>query len=297
MLNEILNYKRQETAKRKEQHPIGTLLDKAREETPPSFSEALSRDGLNIIAEIKYKSPSHGPFRCQKPPEEVAEAYIQNGAAALSILTDENYFSGSLENLKRVRERFKQHAGRSGDGEEESESAAKETHHSTRYAARGPLSNGQTFERIPLLRKDFILDRYQVAEARAFGASAYLLIAAALQQRELVELMGYGKELGLEALVEVHDAFELECAIESGSRIIGVNNRNLKTFNVNIKTSFEIARRLEGESGYILVAESGLSTHSQLEELRDAGFNAFLIGTTFMETDDPGAALAELLGT
>jgi len=231
------------------------------EPAPPGFSAALPATKTNIIAEIKYRSPSHGPFRCRKPPDEIADSYVENGAAALSVLTDQTFFSGSLDHLARVRKRLI-----------EQERSAK----------------------IPILRKDFILDRRQVVEACRFGASAYLLIAACLDVVQLRELIQCGEEQGIEPLVEVHDAWELERAIDSGAGIIGVNNRNLKTFEVDIRTSFELARMLEGES-YLLVAESGISEPQQVRELQDAGFSAFLIGTAFMNSKNPGEELASLL--
>jgi indole-3-glycerol phosphate synthase len=150
-------------------------------------------------------------------------------------------------------------------------------------------------ESVPLLRKDFILDRYQIAEARLAGASAYLLIVACLERPALNELKEAGREYGLEALVEVHDIYELEVALDAGATLVGVNNRNLRSFEVNVNTSFEIARELERESGLELVAESGISDSSLIAELRDAGFSAFLIGTAFMDSQNPDESLRDLL--
>ncbi len=278
VLERILETKRGEIAERKSATPMGRLLDGAPESAPRPLSVALGADSLNVIAELKYRSPSHGPFACQDPPARVARAYARAGAAALSILTDEEYFHGRLGYLDEVRELMSRRWAISDD-EPDSEDSLEDWRD----------------RHLPLLRKDFILDRYQVAEARAHGASAFLLIVACLSPGDLAGLREYGEDLGMEALVEIHDLFELDRALESGARIIGVNNRNLRDFSVNIETSFEIARRLEGETSLILVAESGLSTKSQLVELKDAGFAGFLIGTTFMDSASPGAALATLL--
>ena len=217
---------------------------------------------MSIIAEIKYKSPSHGFFACQRTPEEISGSYSRAGAAALSVLTDQVFFAGSLEYLARVRKH---------------------------------LDQGVAGRPVPLLRKDFILDRYQILEAGNAGASALLLIAAVLPGPRLKELLEATGENGMEALVEVHDPRELEAALESGAGIIGVNNRNLKNFKVDIRTSFDIARRLEGVEGLLLVSESGISEPLQIQELAAAGFEGFLIGSAFMDSEDPGEALAGLL--
>jgi indole-3-glycerol phosphate synthase len=150
---------------------------------------------------------------------------------------------------------------------------------------------------VPLLRKDFIIDRYQIAEAGIAGASAYLLIVACLEKRALEDLQKAGRDYGLESLVEIHDSYELEAAVDSGATMIGVNNRDLRSFEVNVNTSFEIARRMEGESEVELIAESGISNPSLIAELRDAGFSAFLIGTALMDSRNPARRLRQLLGT
>jgi indole-3-glycerol phosphate synthase len=278
ILDQILSVKAEEVAALKEEVPLSRLLDRCGDDPAPVFSEALRGEELAVIAEIKYSSPSHGAFHCQKPPEFVARSYALGGAAALSVLTDRRFFQGDLEYLGRVK---KLQERRWALSDEELE---REGHEDWRR------------RRLPMLRKDFVVDRYQVAEARLNGASAYLLIVAGLDAGKLGDLMRFGEDLGLEALVEVHDERELEVAVEAGSRLIGVNNRNLRTFQVSLATSFSVARRLEGESGFTLVAESGISERSQLNELKDAGFSGFLIGTSFMESEDPGAELARLLG-
>jgi indole-3-glycerol phosphate synthase len=187
----------------------------------------------------------------------VARLYSENKAAAVSVLTERNYFAGDIRFLDEIEKELPE---------------------------------------LPLLRKDFIVDRYQVAETRRSPASAYLLIVSCLSEEELAGLIDYGRELNLDALVEVHDPYELEIAVEQGARTIGVNNRNLKTFEVRVETSFEIARRMEGEEGFLLVSESGIETHSQVLELRDAGFSAYLIGSSLMNSEHPGQRLRELQG-
>ena len=257
MLDQIVAAKRQELVLAKERLPLPLLLDQVEGESPPDFAAALGRPGINIIAEIKFRSPSHGPFRFQGKPEEMAQRYQEHGAAAISVLTEKEFFGGDLDFLPRVSQEVQ----------------------------------------LPLLRKDFILERYQIPESRIQGAAAYLLIVNCLSRAELTELILYGQEFGIQALVEVHDPYELEAAVESQASIIGVNNRNLRTFEVSLATSFDLARRLEGESGHILVSESGLTEHSQLLDLRDAGFHGFLIGSAFMDAPDPGQKLQELLNS
>ncbi len=257
MLDEIVRGRKAELAETRLRIPLQDLMDQLPEEPPTSFSGSITQPGIRIIAEIKYRSPSHGPFRCQRPPAEVGLTYQQNGAAAISVLTEKSYFDGDLKFLDLLH---------------------------------------QESNDLPLLRKDFIFDPYQVIEARVHGASAYLLIVACLSQSELRQLLIEGGEYALEALVEVHDPFELEVAVESGARIIGVNNRNLKTFEVDLDTSFDIARRLEEEQDFTLVSESGIREVEQIRDLQDAGFSAFLVGSSLMDTADPGAALRALNG-
>ena len=257
ILEEIVAAKKEELIETMRACPLEELLDEISEEAPVSFTSALARKGINIIAEIKYRSPSQGAFRCQLPPEQVARLYSENGAAAVSVLTERNYFEGDLSFLDEI---------------------------------------DRELPALPLLRKDFIVNRYQVAETRRSPASAYLLIVSCLSRGELADLIDYGRELNLEALVEVHDPYELEIAVEQGARTIGVNNRNLKTFEVSIEISFDIARRMEGEEGYLLVSESGIERHSQILELSDAGFSAYLIGSSLMNSENPGERLHELQG-
>lgn len=256
LLDRIVEAKRQQLTELRLRKPLEDLAAEIPEAPPPSFQESLRADGVNIIAEIKYSSPSHGPFLIQEPPEDVASAYRDHGAAAVSVLTDEPYFQGKAEYLARIRDRFPD---------------------------------------LPLLRKDFTLDRYQVLEARVLGASAVLLIAACLDLGRLRQLQKDAAECRLDALVEIHDLFELETALEAGARIIGVNNRDLRSFRIDIDVSFRVARELEGEEGVTLVSESGISEPAQIHELRAAGFHAFLVGSTLMDSENPGQDLRRLI--
>ena len=258
MLDRILARKKQDLEEARARVPLAELLEAGSGPSAPSFEAALTRPQINVIAEIKYQSPSRGKFSWRRPPQEIGRLYLENGAAAISVLTEKHFFHGDIEFIRTVSE---QETG------------------------------------LPLLRKDFIFDAYQLAEARAHGASACLLIAACLSPERLTELIRGGQDFQLDVLVEVHDAFELETAVESGARIIGVNNRDLRTFNVDLNTSFKLARLLEGETGFVLVSESGIREPVQLLELRDAGFDAFLVGSLLMDSADPGAGLRELLQT
>ncbi len=217
------------------------------------FAAALSGDGLRVIAELKQASPSRGVLRQDYGVREIAQGYEAAGAAALSVLTEEQFFRGSLTDLIDARD------------------------------AVG----------LPVLRKDFLLDAYQVYESVAAGADALLLIVAALRDNDLRKLIELANELHIAALVEVHTADELHRAIEAGARIVGVNNRNLKTFEVNLETSFEL--RSDIPSPCLAVSESGIKTPADLRRLRGVGYDAVLIGKHFMTADDPGRALAALL--
>lgn len=256
ILDEIVAARRRDLEVARGRVPERALREAIPSHSPLSFEAALQGEGLNVIAEVKYRSPSRGPFPCQLEPVEVARQYRTNGAVALSVLTEARYFSGSPTYLEDIH---------------------------------------REFPRLPLLRKDFLFDPYQVIETRALGASAMLAIVACLDRPQLRALLDSAAEFELGVLVEVHDARELETAVEAGASIIGVNNRNLVDFSVDLGTSFEIARRMEAESGVSLITESGLSERQQLLELRDAGFCAFLIGSHFMNSPKPGEALHKLL--
>ena len=219
-----------------------------------SFYDALDRtERLNIIAEIKKASPSKGLLCEDFDPVQIAMDYESNNAAAISVLTEEDHFLGSLDHLKMVR-----HA-----------------------VAR------------PILQKDFIIDPYQLYEAAQTGADAILLIVAILDPSLLRQLMELAEKLGLDVLVEVHSLPELRIALESDARIIGVNNRDLKTFRVDINTSVHLAPHVP--DSVILVSESGIQTAEDIRILREAGFDAFLIGELFMKSNNPGKSLRELM--
>jgi indole-3-glycerol phosphate synthase len=218
-----------------------------------SFRTALTTTpSPRIIAECKRRSPSRGVLRPDYQPAGIAAAYERNGAAAVSVLTEPTFFDGAAAHLQAVRAAVS----------------------------------------IPVLRKDFVIHRYQLLEARAWGASAVLLIVAALNQADLVAFVAEADRLELNTLVEVHDAHELERAIDAGATIVGINNRNLKTLEVSTRTSEELVAMLPG--GIVSVAESGLKDASDLARLSAAGFDAFLIGERLMTASDPGSALKEM---
>jgi len=221
----------------------------------PQFESALGTAGrVNVIAECKRRSPSRGVLAADYEPVAIARHYESGGAAAISVLTEPTFFDGSLEHLAAVRAAVN----------------------------------------IPLLRKDFIVDEYQLFEARAAGADAILLIVAALDQRALHRLQERAWEVGLAALVEVHNDEELDRAIDSGARLIGVNNRNLRTLSVDVEASYRLASRIPAQA--IGVSESGLQSRTDLERLSAAGYRAFLIGERFMTDNDPAAAIRTLIG-
>jgi indole-3-glycerol phosphate synthase len=221
---------------------------------PHAFSDALRADGVNIIAEFKRRSPSKGMIRADADLREIARAYQNGGAAAMSVLTEEDYFAGALDDLRAVK------------------SAVA----------------------LPVLRKDFVFEEYQVYESAAAGADAVLLIVAALDDELLSNLRQLAEEeLGMDALVEVHTSDELSRAVASGATLIGVNNRDLRTFEVSLETSLSLAREAPPET--LLISESGLHSAADLQRLRDVGYRGFLIGETLMRADNPEDALRNLL--
>jgi indole-3-glycerol phosphate synthase len=226
-------------------------LEMASEER--DFAGALRRPGLAVIAELKQASPSRGQLCSNYCPREIAPSYEAAGAVALSVLTEEQYFQGSLDDLQEAREAT----------------------------------------RLPVLRKDFILEPYQVYESAAAGADAVLLIVAALNDGELSSLIGLAHGLEMAALVEVHNENELERAVAAGARVIGVNNRDLRTFEVELQTSLCLRPKIP--AGCITVSESGIGTAADLAMLQEAGFDAVLIGERLIAQPDPGRALRELL--
>lgn len=256
LLATIVAATRRAVAERETREPLRALAERAASRTPVAgrFHDALARaDRYNIIAECKRRSPSRGVLRAEYEPVAIASAYATAGAAAISVLTEPTFFDGALEHLAAVR-------------------AAVD---------------------VPLLRKDFIVCEYQLHEARAVGADAALLIVSALAPSELRSLHQQATALGLDVLVEVHSAEELQIALDAGARIVGVNNRNLRTLTVDVGLSDTLIARMPRD--VVAVSESGLRTPADLRRLRGAGYRAFLIGERFMTTDDPGAALAALL--
>jgi indole-3-glycerol phosphate synthase len=216
------------------------------------FKAALAAPGIGVIAEFKRRSPSAGSLHDAPDLETIVSAYQRGGAVAASILTEQPNFGGSLEDLRAARRA----------------------------------------STLPLLRKDFVVDDYQLHEALAAGADAVLLIVAALDDRELAGLHDAARELGLDVLVEVHDAPELERAIATGAEIIGVNNRDLRDFSVDVERTAALMGAMPAES--IVVSESGISTAAQLGRLQAQGVHAALVGETLMRAEDPGEALAQL---
>ena len=254
VLDRILEARRAEVDHRKKVLPLTALKYGVKAATPlRDFSAALCKPGLNVIAELKPASPSRGVIRDPFEPVSLATSLESTGAAALSVLTEGEFFGGSLKNLRDARK-----------------SVA-----------------------LPVLRKDFIFDPWQVWETRANDADSFLLIVAALNDAQLAELTAQGRELGMEPLVEVHTREELDRAIAAGAKIIGVNNRDLKTLEVRVPTSFDLINHIPEDC--IAVSESGLRSNDDLQKLRSAGFDAFLIGEQLMQAPDPAAALAVLL--
>lgn len=256
VLDRILESRRAEVEHRKAVLPEAALKYGVKAAPPVrNFPAALLRSGLNVIAELKPASPSRGVLRDPFDPIALAHSLETSGAAALSVLTEGEFFHGSLKNLREARKSIF----------------------------------------IPVLRKDFIFDPWQVWEARANDADSFLLIVAALEDALLNDLIILGREIGMEALVEVHTPDELDRALAADARIVGVNNRNLKTLTVDVQTSYNLITNIPEDC--IAVAESGLRTNEDLVKLRAAGFDAFLIGESLMTAEDPGAALSSLLGT
>lgn len=256
ILDRIVDARRVSIAHRKRVLPEVALKIAVEKKAPPArdFAAALSRDALNVIAELKKASPSLGVIREEYSPMTLAGQLQDAGAAALSVLTEEEFFSGSLADLKEARKTA----------------------------------------RIPILRKDFMVDPWQVWEARAAGADSFLLIAAVLRDEMLSELVELGRSLKMEPLVEVHSREELDRVLSVGARIIGVNNRDLRSFQVRLETSLELVEGIPEDC--IAVSESGLRTHGDLVRLRAGGFDAFLIGERLMKAADPAAALGDFLG-
>lgn len=257
ILRKIVDQKRVTLEAEKRQFPLERVKDEiARQRCPVSLKETLSKtQGTRIIAEIKKASPSLGIIRPEPfEPGQFADIYQDNGASAISVITEEHFFQGALSSLKTVKERTQ----------------------------------------LPVLRKDFLWDEYQVLQSRAFGADFILLIAAILDLGRLQELLHLTRQLGMEALLEVHDEKELELVLEAGAEIIGINNRNLKTFEVSLDISRRLAPAIPEDK--IVISESGIRSRQDVLSLEKCGIKAFLVGETLMRAPDAGMALREMIG-
>lgn len=257
ILKKILATKAEEVSRRKLRTPLADLESFAESvEKPRGFAQALQyRVALKkpaIIAEIKKASPSKGVIREDFQPVAIGQDYAMNGAACLSVLTDKDYFQGSEVYLQMVRERC-------------------------------PL---------PVLRKDFMIDPYQVHEARALGADCILLIVAALEDGRMRELADLASKLGMDVLVEVHDADELQRALQLDTRLIGINNRNLRTFETSLQTTLDLKTQIPDDR--LVITESGIHTPDDVKLMQDNGIYAFLVGEAFMRADSPGQKMREL---
>ena len=259
ILDKIITVKREEVAALKQQKPLAAVRFDAE-------SRVLTRDFVGamrskiaagkpaVIAEVKKASPSKGVLRADFIPADIAQSYAEYGAACLSVLTDKQFFQGSVEYFKQ---------------------------------ARASIS-------LPALRKDFMIDAYQIFESRVMGADCILLIAACLDDAQMKDMEAVAMSLDMAVLVEVHDAAELERGLKLKTPLIGINNRNLKTFEVSLDTTLGLLGQVPG--GRIVVTESGISTAADVKRMLDAKVNAFLVGEAFMRADDPGIALAKLFG-
>lgn len=257
ILKKIVARKYQEVSERQQLAPIAQLREQAQSaDSPRGFVKAieskLQQGSPAVIAEIKKASPSKGVLRENFDPVAIAKSYSSAGAACLSVLTDSDFFLGSEENLLK---------------------------------ARGACE-------LPVIRKDFIVDPYQVHEARAIEADCVLLIVAALTDQQLNELNNLAVDLGLDVLIEVHDKQELERALRLAPRLIGINNRDLRTFDVSLDTTLGMLEEIP--SNCTVVTESGILTEQDVAVMRDHNVNAFLVGEAFMRADDPGEALSSL---
>jgi indole-3-glycerol phosphate synthase len=257
ILVKILDRKKEEIADRNKKIPAGIMqqLAEAADE-PRGFVDAISRkiaDGdAAVIAEIKKASPSKGLLRENFKPAKIASSYAENGAACLSVLTDRDFFQGHEEYLQQARKACE----------------------------------------LPVIRKDFIIDPYQVFEARAINADCILLIVSALTDNQLEELSQLAIQLGMDVLVEVHDLAELERALVLNLPLIGINNRNLRTFETSLDTTLSLLQRIP--EGHIVVTESGIHTQDDVKLMRDNKVNGFLVGEAFMRAEDPGQELKKL---
>ena len=259
ILNKILARKREEIAERQIHTPIDKLHKQAEQADPTRGFVKAMQDKIDsglaaVIAEIKKASPSRGILREDFHPAEIAQSYARGGAACLSVLTDQDFFHGSEAYLQQAR----------------------------------------TACNLPVIRKDFLIDAYQVVEARAIGADCILLIAAALDDHKIAEMARLACELGMDVLVEVHDADELHRALNLNLKLVGINNRNLRTFGVSLHTTLELLWSIPDDR--IVVTESGILSPTDVALMREHGVHAFLVGEAFMKAEEPGKKLRELFG-
>jgi indole-3-glycerol phosphate synthase len=263
-LTRILDHKRTEVARQMLKVPLEHLQGRLGSAPPVrDFAKALQQpDRVALIAEVKKASPSKGVLIENFEPLALAQTYAENGASAISVLTDTRFFQGSLKYLEGIRD----------------------------------LPEVAIARAVPLLRKDFVLDPYQLYEARVYGADAALLIVAALDDQTLTSLLELTHQLGMQALVEVHDEEELDRALAAGSRIIGVNNRNLHTFETTLEATERIAARLPNDQRPVLVSESGIFTPADIARVRECGVDAVLIGEALVKAPDTAAKVRELTG-
>ena len=257
ILEEIIEHKHSEVADRRESKPVSALREQIEElGSPLGFTRALHETVANgkcaVIAEVKKASPSKGVIREHFDPIAIASSYEKAGAACLSVLTDERYFQGSDDHLRAIRETVA----------------------------------------LPLLRKEFIVDEYQIYETRAMGADCVLLIVSALDIMQLTVFHQLARNLDLDVLIEVHNTAELEAALSLQPAMVGINNRNLKTFETNLDNTFSLLGNIP--NSVLVVTESGIRERAQVEAMRSKNVHAFLVGEAFMKADDPGAALTQL---
>lgn len=254
LLNDIVAHKHLEVAARRSEVPLEALHERIQHVSPPrDFRGALRKEGISLIAEFKRRSPSKGDILVGADVRDIVTMYEQCGARALSILTDEKYFSGSLADLTRAREHV----------------------------------------RIPCLRKEFIIDPYQIYESRAAGADAILLIVRILSDQQLEDFLAIARTLGLQVLVETHTAEEITRAVAAGAHIIGINNRDLDTLSMDVQTTMTLKRGVPG--GHVLVSESGIHTRDHVKMLEAGGVDAILVGESLLTSRDPRAKVRELL--
>ena len=259
ILEKILAVKRQEVAASMRTRPLTVVRADAQTASAPrnfvgAMRTKIAAGKAAVIAEVKKASPSKGVLRENFDPEQIARSYAAHGAACLSVLTDEQFFKGSPDYLKQAR------------------------------AASG----------LPVLRKDFMVDPYQIYEAREMGADCILLIVAALDDRRLSEFEQIAQSLGMAVLVEVHDAAELQRALPLQTPLLGINNRNLRTFETRLETTLDLLPQIPHDK--LVVTESGILTRDDVQRMRGAGVHAFLVGEAFMRAEDPGVALGALFG-